>query len=392
MAHKPFNLYRRPTRNGKCIYYVQFYDDTGKRLTAKSTGQTSKAAAESWAYEQLKNGHIITKKNITFGQYARDWWVWGHCLYIKSRLARGANISRGYVDSMRTYLEQHILPSFGNSRLQKITPDMIMQWLMDLKEKPGKNGQVLSATTVNHCLRTLKIMLKEAERRGYLSTNPSHLISALRKKPKEKPILTQEEVKELFQEDRIDEIWTGDLRHYTLNLLAASTGMRMGEVQSLQNRDFHQTYIAVEHSWDRKYGLKEPKWGSQRMVPIPSKTSAYLLKLIDMAPFNDSDDFMFFGSTRNLPLSNETILRTLYKAFEKIGITSENRRERNITFHSWRHFYNSMMRGKVHDSKLRRLTGHRTVEMTEHYTHFQLEDFVDVMEIQEQYFSKNTNH
>jgi hypothetical protein len=186
MAHKPFNLYRRFTRNGKFIYYVQFYDDAGKRLTAKSTGQTSKAAAEAWAYEQLKNGRIITKKNITFAQYAQDWWVWDRCLYIKSRLARGANISRGYADSMRTYLEKHLLPSFGATRLQKITPDMVEHWLMYLKEKPRKNGDPLSPTTVNHCLRTLKIMLKEAERRGYLSADPSHLIGALRKKPKEK--------------------------------------------------------------------------------------------------------------------------------------------------------------------------------------------------------------
>ena len=209
MALKPFNLYRRPTRNDKWIYYVQFYDDTWKRLTGKSTGQTSKAAAEAWAYEQLKNGRVITKKNITFGQYARDWWIWDRCLYIRSRLACGTNISRGYADSMRTYLEQHILPCFGSTRLQKITPEMIERWLMDFKESPVKNGDPLSPTTVNHCLRTLKIMLKEAERRGYLSINPSHLIGALRKKPKEKSILTQDEVKELFQEDRIDEIWAG---------------------------------------------------------------------------------------------------------------------------------------------------------------------------------------
>jgi integrase len=197
---------------------------------------------------------------------------------------------------------------------------------------------------------------------------------------------------ELFRECRIGEIWGGDLRHYTLNLLAASTGMRMGEVQALQNRDYNQTYIAIERSWDRKYGLKKPKWNSQRMVPIPSKTSTCLAKVIDMSPFNDPGDFVFFGSTRDLPLSNEAILRTLYKAFKQIGISPEDRRERNITFHSWRHFYNSMMRGKVHDSKLRRLTGHRTDQMTEHYTHFQLEDFMDVVEIQEQYFSKISNH
>jgi site-specific recombinase XerD len=84
-----------------------------------------------------------------------------------------------------------------------------------------------SGTAVKHFLRKLKIMLKEAERRGYLSTNPAHLIGALTKKTKEKSILTQDEVRVLFQEDRIDEIWAGDLRHYTVNLLAASTGMRM---------------------------------------------------------------------------------------------------------------------------------------------------------------------
>ena len=132
MAHKPFNLYKRPTRNGKSIYYVQFYDDAGTRQTAKSTGQTAKAAAEAWAYEQLKNGRVVTRKNITFGQYARDWWVWDHCTYIRSRRARGANISRGYADARRTYLERHILPCFSNIRLQRITPEIIENWLMDL--------------------------------------------------------------------------------------------------------------------------------------------------------------------------------------------------------------------------------------------------------------------
>jgi len=44
------------------------------------------------------------------------------------------------------------------------------------------------------------------------------------------------------------------------------------------------------------------------------------------------------------------------------------------------------MRGKIHDSKLRRLTGHKSLEMTEHYTRFSLEDFKDVIEVQEKYF------
>lgn len=57
MAHKPFSLYKRPTRkHNHYIYYAIFYDDSGKRRTAISTGQTTKAAAKNWAHEQLHFG------------------------------------------------------------------------------------------------------------------------------------------------------------------------------------------------------------------------------------------------------------------------------------------------------------------------------------------------
>ena len=65
MAHKPENLFRRSTRSGKSIFYVQFTTDAGHRVSSKSTGQTSKAAAEAWVCDHLKNGRVITKKNIT---------------------------------------------------------------------------------------------------------------------------------------------------------------------------------------------------------------------------------------------------------------------------------------------------------------------------------------
>ena len=95
----------------------------------------------------------------------------------------------------------------------------------------------------------------------------------------------------------------------------------------------------------------------------------------------------FFGKDRNIPVHDRVILDRLYKAFENIGISPAQQKRRNVTFHSWRYLYNSLMRGKIHDSKLRRLTGHKTLEMTEHYTTFNLEDYQDVLRIQEQYFT-----
>jgi integrase len=42
----------------------------------------------------------------------------------------------------------------------------------------------------------------------------------------------------------------------TINLLAASTGMRMGEIQALQVGNIFDNHVHVEYSWARKYGLK----------------------------------------------------------------------------------------------------------------------------------------
>ena len=92
MAHKLFHLHRRPTtKTKKSIFYCQFYDEYGNRMTAVSTGQTSRAAAETWAYEQLKKGVIAPEKNLTFEQWVKKegWWDYERCTYVRSKRARG---------------------------------------------------------------------------------------------------------------------------------------------------------------------------------------------------------------------------------------------------------------------------------------------------------------
>ena len=142
MAHRPFHLYKRPTiKNGKFIYYVQFYDEYDNRLIALSTGQSSKAAAENWAYDKLNKGIITTEKNITFEKFAEDWWIGDKCPYIKGELARGASLSRAYCDQMRRILELHILPCFGKRKLQKISYRMISTWLWVSRKSKGETAK-----------------------------------------------------------------------------------------------------------------------------------------------------------------------------------------------------------------------------------------------------------
>ena len=71
-------------------------------------------------------------------------------------------------------------------------------------------------------------------------------------------------------------------------------------------------------------------------------------------------------------------------ALKQIKIKPAEREKRNITFHSWRHFLNTALRAaKASDPLVQRVTGHRTAQMKEHYTHFALEDFKRVMSVQE---------
>jgi integrase len=383
---EPFTLYPRNTRNGKKVWYYRVYNEYGERTSGRSTGQTSKAAARQYVIDLIKKGGPLRNKDITFNKYAEDWWLWESCQYIRGKLARGKTLSRSYADAMRSYLAQHILPRFGNKKLSSITPNMVEAWVMGLREKKGRTGKRLSHATINHCLKCLKLMLSEAKRRGYILVNPSEHIEMLEEKLTEKSILSIDEMKLLFHEDHIDLIWEGGLCHYTINLLSASSGMRLGEVQALLLCNVHEGYVTVQHSWNRKYGLVSPKGDSVRDIPIPNKTNRYLKNVIDLSPFTSPNDFVFWGIDRSVPVRNESILNHLYSALDKIGVSKEMRKERNITFHSWRHFYNSVMRGKIPDAKLRRLTGHRTEQMTEHYTHFQLTDFEDVVGIQDELF------
>ena len=108
MALKAYHLHKRPTtKTSKFIYYVQFTDESGRRSTARSTGQTSRAAAERWAQAQLKNGTSAEKRDITFAHFAENFWEWGKCKYLRVQLARGKMLSQRYADEMDKILNRN---------------------------------------------------------------------------------------------------------------------------------------------------------------------------------------------------------------------------------------------------------------------------------------------
>jgi len=390
----PFSLQKRPSckkeiekkRQGKkykIIYFVQFRDTEGNYTSAISTGQTSKGAAIRWAYNYLKKGHIPTHRGFTFKRYSKNWWIPGECDYLEEKERTGHALSPRYIQESRRNLDKRLILYFGNMKMTIISFKDIRKWMFNLYE-----NQNVNPATINRSLATLKIMLKQAVLMEYIQSNPAQDIGIFKEEPKSKTVLNLKEVDKLFDERRIEDYWNGDLYHYTFNLIAASTGMRLGELQALKRKYINEDTIEVVHSWSRKFGIKDTKNHTRRLVPLSDLTKKYLNIFLVQSPNRDPEDLVFAGSDRYKPFDGKKIDKCLYKALGKIGVTPEERKSRNVTFHSWRYFFNTVCRSnKIPDSKIRIVMGHKTALMTDRYTSLLHENLNEIRQFQNTIFS-----
>jgi len=386
-----FSLHKRPAskkeelkkRLGKSavkyVFYVQFRKPDGSYSSALSTGQTSRGAADGWARNYMKKGNIPTHRGFTFKNFASDWWVLGKSAYLKEKERTGHARSPRYVQESKRNLEKHLIPFFGPMKMTGIKFADVRKWMLDQYEIHSMNP-----ATINRSLATLKVMMKEAVREGYIQSSPCEGIGIFKEKPRAKTIPSLEEARRLFTDSALQTVWKSDLQQFAINMLAASTGMRLGEIQGLQRQHVHDKFIEVVTSWSRKFGLKDTKNHTKRLVTIPTRTSSQLKKIMEISANKAATDFVFHKQDSLLPFDGKDIDDAFYEALDAIDISSAQRKDRNITFHSWRYFFNTMCRSeKVPDIKTRLIMGHKTAMMTDRYTSMNLEEFREVSDLQE---------
>jgi len=219
--------------------------------------------------------------------------------------------------------------------------------------------------------------MKEASRLRLISSNPMEKIKKLIAHNKEVQILKNEEVQKLFPADW-RKIWDS-YEIYIFNKLAACTGMRFSEIIGLQIIHIHDDHIHVCEQYSQKYGIRPLKTKDSRNIPIAAVLREELLPLIK----DDTQGFLFTENGGNEPLSRHRIYRETSAAFDKIGIGREERRERGLALHHWRHFLNTaLLMANVSALKVQKVTGHKSMSMTRHYAHFDSREFVEVLDVQ----------
>ena len=189
----PYTLLRRTLPSGKTVFYYRTYDKEGRRTTARTTGRSTRTAAHAFVHELVKAGRLQPDRRIRFCEYARDWWIWGKCLYLSRKIDRGGKVTHRYADECRAKLKKHILPRFGARYLSDVTTLDVDRWVETLRSAG------LAASTVNQTLSVLSVMLKEAVRRGLLLDNPAAPIQRLSVDPsRRRGILSPDEAWEVL--------------------------------------------------------------------------------------------------------------------------------------------------------------------------------------------------
>jgi integrase len=318
-SRRPFAIFRRPTKKkGLFVYYCRFRREEGQYFSAVSTGQTSRAAAENWAAAKLREGKIISpgKRGVLFETFAEDFWkIDGE--YVTRKLSRGGHFSAPFAKIREGQLSQWILPFFMDRPIGSMSRADIESWQMKLFR-----SSEISPSMINRVLDNLKVMMKEACRRGFVGADPASGIVRLHEKRKPRGILYPNEIRTLFGSGALLQHWKNERPYYAAAFLATASGARLGEVRGLRVQDVRPEFIAIAGSWEDGYGLKGAKWGSERVVPISTRVASELATVIAESEYQEPMDLVFTGFKRGVPLDKHMIEERFYSAMFPLGACS----------------------------------------------------------------------
>lgn len=364
------HLYQRTiTRNGKKIkaWYYWFYDENGKQVR-KSCGTDGKPClrrrdAEIFLETLREETSIKENKKITFNDYCNGFYD-ENSRYIKKQLARGFNFQPKTIYIKNLYL-QKFLYAFGDCDVTEICSGDIENWLIDLDVSNSVKNNILS-------------VIGEVESELYsdrLIDNEIH-VRRFKRNTMEKGILSLSEIQSLFPEDydSLIERWRlkstekeSDIYSFaTMIYTILTTGMRSSEIRALQwNQFIRPDAILINAMIDsnnervnhlKKWNDSNKKW---RVTILPDRT----VKMIDVLRLDKADSdyvFVFMGK----PLDGAFLKQHFCRILTKGGFDCV---KRNLTIHSLRFTYNTLMRREISDEDLRLMVGHTTEKMTDYY-------------------------
>jgi integrase len=348
---------------------------TGKRRQTSKGGFKTRREAARWLTStlgRLDQGSYVTVARQTVGEHLLEWLP----------AVRGGLRPATY-ESYERNIRQHLIPEVGHVWLDQLTADRLSAVYAELHRSGRLDGNGgLSPRSIRYLNTILGKALGDAVAEGKLGRNVAQAPTVRRRLPRHvKPDMatwTAAELATFLTQLRGD-------RLYAPVLLAATTGMRRGEVLGLRWRDtdldngrvaVRQTLAAVRDV-DGDCGrhllvFGEPKTAKgRRTVPLPPQTVAALRehrrgqateRLLVGADYVNHD--LVFAEPDGSPIHPDKFRKRLEVRIGRSGLPP-------IRFHDLRHTYATLaLRAGVHPKVVAEVLGHANISITlDTYSH-----------------------
>ena len=261
--------------------------------------------------------------------------------------------------------------------VQSLTSRELDDFLMYLRTEKG-----LSADTVNKTMTAGNMPFEFLVKEGLIKANPMVGVERFKVTARKRGIPTETEMKQLIA---LDWNWT-DSAYKLAFKVAALFGLRAGEISGLQVCDVDAVadLLYIRHSWNDVDKLKDTKNGDDRTIPIEHGVALELINNARRNPCYGDTSYVFWSfKVPEQPMWPSSFEDDFYRAMREIGISEEQRKERNIVFHSLRHFCATQIAQRASLEIAMKILGHRTEEMTrlysEHETQMKLNNAKEVL-------------
>lgn len=216
-----------------------------------------------------------------------------------------------YKITLRTSLDKHILPVFGEVQLDEIEKSAVLAFRANLARIPRKDGSSgLSPSRINHVMVPLRSIMNEAAER-YEFSSPFKNIKPLKVGRSDVDPFALEEVRQLIEHVR------PDYKNYLI--VRFFTGMRTGEVHGLKWKhvDFQHRQILVRESFVAGQQTTTKTDGSTREIQM---SQPVLDALKQQSKVTCDIDYVFANKSGN-PLSVHNVTKRIwYPLLKRLGI------------------------------------------------------------------------
>ena len=345
-------------RNGKYQAKVYYYDKDGKRRAKSKAGferlSEARAFVKEYQYLALKN-ELAKGSDITLPDYFEEWFQ----LYKENVVAHRTK-------EIYQYSLKIIKQYFSDIRLADIDRKIYQQFL----QKFGHNHAKETVTKVN---THIHVCVRSAIYDGIIKRDfVEH--TTLVYDEKRTQVIDYLSIEELVK--LVEYVENSLNYHYTskyMILLAAYTGMRLGEVQGLQWRDINFNFktISIQRSWSAIENSYKPtkNKSSKRVIRINAGLIKILKQLkaaISPAPTQQ----VFINQFNTVPTSN-AVNKVLRAALVKAGINKPS-----FHFHSLRHTHVAyLLANQVDLYAISKRLGHSDIGTTSRVYSYMIDEY-----------------